>query len=45
MDLSGINSETEYDIKDNKANATSTFFECLNNMKKYYFSMLLLKPT
>lgn len=33
MDLFGIDSETEYDIRDNWANAMSTSFECLNHIK------------
>lgn len=45
MDLFGINSETEYDIKNYQANTTSTLLNVLNHIKKYYFSMLLLKPT
>lgn len=27
MDLSGVNTETEYDIRDNQDNATNPFFE------------------
>lgn len=41
MDLSGINSETENDVKDNQANATGALLKRLNHIKKYYFSMLL----
>lgn len=33
MDSFGINSETEYDIRDNWANAMSTSFECLDQIK------------
>lgn len=43
--LSGINSQTGYDIGDNWANATCTFFGCPNHIHKYYFNMLPLKPT